>query len=455
MNGRENSDRNTTRASIEAQERRASAATRQRRAAKRGNQPQSNVEELPLWPHTVQGRGLVKILQNHVVQLRNEKVHGNRQLHLDDVVVTYLLAFYNPSIRSLRTIEDFSQTRQAQKCLSIPRLCKSTLSDFNALVDPERLQPIIAALREPLTGRRLNHPLPNDLEQVLQQVIAVDGTFLPALADVAWAVSSRNQHENQKYRARLDWQVDVRTWIPELVAVPDRGQSEAEVAATAIRPGAIHVYDRGFQSLELMKAHYSVEGDSVCPYADFVARLREEGSNALKLTTVQQQPLSETAAEAGVVGDRLVQVPGLKKKHGIDPVLREVVVALPEGGPLRLLTTLCDVPAEVIALIYQRRWQIELFFRWLKCCANFTHLISHSRGGVLLNFYVAIIGIMLMYLQMNARPSKYMFSLLGVVASGGATLEEIAPILRERERQSAVARASAAERRAKKRTASQ
>jgi len=405
---------------------------------------------LPVWPETVQGRRLVDILQRHLEQLRDQEPHGNRRLFLDDVFVAYLLAFYNPTIRSLRTIEDFSQTRQAQQSLSIRRVCKSTLSDFNAIADPERLQPVIQALRTHLGRSALSQPPPPDVQRVLQQVVAVDGTFLPAMADVAWAVCSRNQREGQRHRARLDWQVDVHTWLPELVAVPEPGQSEATVAAQAVRPGAIYVYDRGYQSFELIAAHFTIAGPQVHAHADFVLRLREEG-NSFTLSAVQERPLSDADRSAGVMADRLVELPGLQQQHGFYAVLREVVVALPEGTPLRLLTTLTDLPAAVIALIYQLRWQIELFFRWLKCYANFNHLISHSKAGVLLNFYVVVIGVLLMYVQTGGRPSKYLFALLGAVAHGGATLEEILPILRERERQCAVARASAARRRARTR----
>jgi hypothetical protein len=87
-----------------------------------------------------------------------------------------------------------------------------------------------------------------------------------------------------------------------------------------------------------------------------------------------------------------------------------------------------------------------LFFRWLKCFAHFAHLISESRQGVLRSFYVAVIGVLWMVLHSGAKPSKYAFSLLGVVVSGGATLEEIAPILAERERRAALDRASLARR---------
>ena len=98
---------------------------------------------------------------------------------------------------------------------------------------------------------------------------------------------------------------------------------------------------------------------------------------------------------------------------------------------------------------YGQRWQVELFFRWLKSYANFGHLISHSRGGVEMHFYVTIIAVLLMYLHTGYRPSKYLFALLGQVAAGAATLDEILPILRERERQRELAHRSAARRLAK------
>jgi hypothetical protein len=106
------------------------------------------------------------------------------------------------------------------------------------------------------------------------------------------------------------------------------------------------------------------------------------------------------------------------------------------------------------ALLYQHRWQVELFFRWFKSIGHFGHLISHSSEGVLTHLYVTIIAVLLMYLHTGYRPSKYMFALLSQVAAGAATLEEIIPILRERERRKELDRASAARRRAKKKAES-
>jgi hypothetical protein len=391
-------------------------------------------------------------LERHVAALRDETAHGNRELFLDDLFVVYLLAFFNPTLRTLRTVEDFSQSRQAQKHLSTRRICKSTLSDFHKIAEPERLQPIITELRAALGRKFAGARAPNELQQLLKKVLAVDGTFFAAAADVAWAVGHRNQAV-QRYRARLDVHIDVHTWLPEVLVVPDPGEGEAHSAAHTILRGAIHLYDRGIVSFELLAAHYATDGENWTPEAYFVLRMKKPGSGGPTFVATQELPLSEAVQAAGVKSDKIGYLPGCRSSKAPPIVVREVIIRMDDGEDLRILTNLLDVEPEMIGLLYRYRWQIELFFRWLKCYANFDHLISHSRQGVLLNFYVVLIGVMLMYLHTGGRPSKYAFSLLGMLAGGeGSTLEDLMPILRERERQCERDRKSAALRRAKKKT---
>ena len=160
------------------------------------------IGSLPNWPEPITGGKHVRMLEKHVRALRNSKSHGNRDLFLDDVVIAHLLAFFNPTLRSLRTIEDFSQTRQAQRHLSMRRLCKSTLSDFHRLADPTLLQPIIARLQGE-AARRGGRRLPADLPHTLGTVLAVDGSFFSVAAHVAWAVGRATN--SRKKRAGADW----------------------------------------------------------------------------------------------------------------------------------------------------------------------------------------------------------------------------------------------------------
>jgi hypothetical protein len=423
--------------------------------------PRSNPQSpLPEWPSAVMGGKFVRMLEHYVRKLRADE-HGNRELFLDDVFITLLLAFYNPTLRSLRTIEDFSQTRQAQRFLSITKLCRSTLSDFNRMADPSLLRPLIEQLSAEARQRMTPNKLP-ELPDLLQMVEAVDGSFFRVAADVAWAFRKRtgsgrpvksgserpgksDASQPGKCGARLDLHLNVMTWLPTVVDVSGSDTSEAEHAAAHITPGVIRVYDRGIFSFDLVTKQHEAG-------AFFVHRLREAGARCPQFVCHQERPLIDEDRAAGVVSDHQGRFAGSTHCPPPDVNLREIVIVSPDEphSPIRLLTNLLDVPAWVIGLIYRYRWQIELFFRWLKVWANFEHLISESREGILLNFYIAVIGVLLQCLHTGSKVSKYTFSLLGLVAAGQADLDEILPILEERNRQIERDKASLARRRAKK-----
>ena len=400
--------------------------------------------ELPEWPTTVMGGKYVRLLEQHVRKLRDGQ-HGNRQLFLDDLFIALLLAFFNASIRSLRTIEDFSQTRQAQQFLSVTKLCRSTMSDFNRLVDPALLAPLIARLLADVRQRCAGKDLP-DLPAKLQTILAVDGSFFRVAADVAWAFRKRTDSGRPaKSGVRLDVHLDVATWLPTVIDVSGRDTSEAEHAAAHVTPGAIHVYDRGIFSFELLIKQHAAG-------AFFVHRLREPSARTPQFIASQARDLSDEDRAAGVLSDHVGRLAGSTHRAAPDMELREIVLASPDepDKQVRLLTNLREQPAWVIGLIYRYRWQVELFFRWLKVTANFRHLISESRAGILLSFYVALIGVLLQCAHTGATLNKYAYNLLGMVAAGGAALDDILPIIVERNRQIALDKASLARRRAKK-----
>ena len=138
--------------------------------------PTPPTDSRPEWPEMLFGsksvRGLLPLLE----QLPPLSDHPNRSLQTRDVFVAHLLAFFNPTLRSLRTLEDFSQTRQARRYLTVERLPKSTLADFHRLVDPAVLEPIVAHLLQETARRGVAAPA--DLPDSIRQVLAVDGGFL-------------------------------------------------------------------------------------------------------------------------------------------------------------------------------------------------------------------------------------------------------------------------------------
>ncbi len=120
---------------------------------------------------------------------------------------------------------------------------------------------------------------------------------------------------------------------------------------------------------------------------------------------------------------------------------------------LRLLTDLLDLPAHVIAELYRQRWQVELFFRWFKVSANFKHLTSHSRNGIALGFHIAVIACLLMCLRTQKPLSSYAYNLLALVGMGMGEVEDIIPLLENRERERQRDRARQAKKRTQKKIA--
>jgi Transposase DDE domain len=400
----------------------------------------------PLWPETVIGGKYVRSLETLLHALRPEDAHGNRILHLDDVLVCYLLAFFNPSIRSLRTVEDFSRTQQAQRFISVDRIPKSTLSDFQRIADPTLLDPIVDMLRDHAQRERAKPH--SGLPKALGQVLAVDGSFFAVAADVAWAFKRRGGKSAQGGRprkaVRLDVHLDVASWLPEIISIAD-GESETTHAQAALVPGAVHVYDRGIFSFDLVAAHFTAG-------AHFVHRIREPGPRTPRFEADEELPLSDEDRAAGVLSDRLGHLAGSTHCAPPQERLREIVIASPgqPGDEVRILTDLFDIPAWVGGDILRHRWQVELFFRWLKSCGRFRGIWCEERSGILLQFYVALIAMLLMYLRTGLRPSKYALNLLGMVVAGTATWEEVQPIIAHRAREREMERARLARKRAEK-----
>jgi hypothetical protein len=378
------------------------------------------------------GGKYLKVLVKHRKRLRKSSAHPNRILHYDDLFTLLLMGFFNPTLRSLRSLEDASQSPLLQDCLEVERACKSTLSDANACLDPKLLEPIIADLR----GKLPHLPqADSQLQQLLSRSIAVDGSLFSVAGNVAWALRKRKcwSKKTDDRFIRLDLQYCCARGIIEGLEINGKGTSETTAARRHIESGKLYIADRGVFSFVYVQELYDAK-------ADFVLRIK----TSQRLETLKELPLSAEQKAKGVLSDRLVKFsPASDLVRPSEEPMREVVIFDPANPdkPLRLLTSLMEVEAELLGEVYRWRWQIELFFRWLKVHASFRHVISHSQNGLTLGFYVAVIGVLLMYLHSGRKVSKYAYNLLCMVAGGSATLADIIPILERREHSKDVERA--------------
>jgi hypothetical protein len=141
------------------------------------------------------GEKYVPSLQKHLARLRAAHAHPNRDLFFDSVTIAYLLAFFSPAIRSLRTLDDFSQTPKMQEQTSIDRIPRSTLSDANKVFDPALLEPIIQELRACIPDLDRQDP---KLGELTRRVRAVDSSLFTVAATVTWALQSRRANQAEE-----------------------------------------------------------------------------------------------------------------------------------------------------------------------------------------------------------------------------------------------------------------
>jgi hypothetical protein len=378
------------------------------------------------------------LLEPHLRLLRGLPAHGNRLLHVDQLFVGLLLSFFDPMIRSLRHLEDAGNFDGR---LDLTRLARSTTADALAVFDPKLLQPIVDDLRQRVPDLAVND---TDLGSITRRIIAADGTYITTLANVAWALRHKQSNGKRQGQVRANVQMDVAGWTPQVLTVSgDDGESEPQAFAKSLLFGVLYVFDRNFLDFTFITQLIAKDND-------FVLRVR---ANAPATRVVKQRTLNAQDATAGVIGDQIVELTGGNAPAG---QFRLVTIQTTDrkGKPqiIRLLSNLCrdDIAAHVIGSIYRLRWQIELFFKWLKTWARMNHLLSTSRRGITFQLYVAVIGVLLMHIQSGRRVNTYTLAALSRVARGQCTLEQAMEVIAYRHHEADLNRARQARRRAQK-----
>ncbi len=342
---------------------------------------------------------------------------GNRVLHFDQYVALQLVFFFNPIVTSMRGLVQASALKKVQRELGVAPTSLGSFSEAGAVFDAELLKPIIAEL-----GTRLT-PLAHDtrLDDLPGKLTAVDGTELSALAKLTGVMV-------QGRDIKLHTHFEPLTGVPVDIDLTAAGDSEIENLLGRLLPGRVYVKDRGYACFRLFQAIHNLGSHFVC-------RVRDNSVYEV----VEDRPLSDAAKAAGVVSDQVVWLGCEGKRDELKQPLRLIRVACTphrkrghtgRGGPeqgesLLIATNLLDLPAEVAALIYKKRWTVELFFRFFKHVLGCRHLLSHRENGIEIQAYLAIIVSMLIALWTGRKPTLRTIEMIRYYFIGWAEEDEL------------------------------
>jgi hypothetical protein len=351
---------------------------------------------------------------------------GNRRWHMDQHIALLLLFMFNPICDSLRSLQRASQLKKVQRLLGVPRASLGSLSEANRVFDAELLKGLIGELAERLK------PLPHDprLKDLGAILTLVDGTLLSALPKMAWAVWTDDKHRALKAHVHYE----LLTGVPVQGTLTNGHYNEKQVLRSSLEAGRLYVLDRGYAGYQLLL-------DILTAGSSFVCRLKDNAH----LVVHEERALDEAAQRAGIVRDVVVEV-GLKaatrqRMRVVEikcrPYRKECgrKTKYDRSGPcagetLLVATDRMDLPADVVALIYKRRWQIEVFFRFFKHVLGCRHLVSHHPNGIELQLYAAIIACLLIALWTGKKPNKATCEMVAWHMAGVASDEELDAHLR-------------------------
>jgi hypothetical protein len=355
---------------------------------------------------------------------------GNRDLHFDQYCMLVLLYMFNPVVSSLRAISQASELKNVQRKLGCARASLGSLSESSRVFDADALKGVIAEL-----GRQLQHVAADKrLSAVPHTLTAIDGTLLSTLPMLTEAMLLKQIQGSGLVKWRLHTQFNVEKYVPERIDVTRDGggdNDERAVLERTLQPDRCYVKDRGYAKFTLFNAIHAIGSSYVC-------RLRDNSSYEV----LEDRPLSDQAREANIRQDAIVELGAAQKtKARPDHPIRLITIQTKphvkrgkykggstgpaSDGVLRIATDLLDVPAEVIALIYQYRWTIEIFFRFFKHVLGCRHLIAHSQNGIEIQTYCAIIACMLISLWTGRKPTLRTYEMICYYFTGLADEEEL------------------------------
>jgi Transposase DDE domain/Domain of unknown function (DUF4372) len=166
--------------------------------------------------------------------------------------------------------------------------------------------------------------------------------------------------------------------------------------AMPIEPGATYVYDLGYYDY----GWWAGLDDAGCR---FVTRLKKN----TPLSVVKENRVPKNS---NILRDRIGHLPARLANSRQNPLqvpVREVTVIIDTGKLLRIVTNDLDAPAEEIADLYKQRWQIELFFRWVKQTLRIKHFIGVSENAVRIQIAVALIAFLILRMAQLAQKAVH------------------------------------------------
>lgn len=356
-------------------------------------------------------------LDKHLPDDPPAKLGGPTRLLLPrDYLASYLFALLNPALDSMRALCAASHIKQVQQQVSKRPISLGSFSEAQHILDPSLLEQVFLALvRRKLHEKQQKNPASLDNKRLVK---LVDSTILRALPRMHWA-EWRHQHKTQRC-ARLHIKFNLLNGLPDQALITEGKRCERKALEEMVEEGDFYVGDR-YYGRDYKFLHRL--GEKNCGY---IMRLYAEAV----FEVVEEKPLTQKDRDAGVASDQMAKLGTRPEKNA--PLVRIICIDKPSlEEPLWLVTNQSDgtkMSAAEVAEIYHQRWEIELFFRWLKCIFQEPkqwHWFAESEKGANIQVYLSLIAALLIAKKIGKLPNKRIMEAIHFYLAGICDAEEL------------------------------
>lgn len=271
------------------------------------------------------------------------------------------------------------------------QVSKSTLADANEKRDWR----IFAEFAQNLIGTaRELYREDSFLEDLDETIYALDATTIDLCLSVfPWAAFRK-----KKAAVKLHTLLDLRGSIPTFIHISDGKLHDVNALdLLQLESGAYYVMDRGYLDFERLHAFNQVP-------AFFVTRAKSN----MKYKRRYSQPVDK---ETGLRCDQTIMLTGFyTSKHYPDTLRRVKFYDAGTGKTLVFLTNNFTLPAITITQLYRSRWQVELFFKWIKQHLRIKRFYGTSENAVKTQVWIAVsvyLLVAIMKKRLNLQESLY------------------------------------------------
>jgi hypothetical protein len=238
-----------------------------------------------------------------------------------------------------------------------------------------------------IASARLELPVDADLKRLKLRAFAVDSTTIDLCLELfPWALFRR-----RKAGVKAHTMIDLRSGMPVFMRISPAKVHDVQMLDQIIfQPGAFYVMDRG--------------------YVDFARFYRIHLAGAFFITRskcrmdCRVRARLEVEPGGAVRRDQLIRLRGVKTGRLYSDTLRRIRYVDPKTGKrLTFLTNHLTIDALSIALLYRKRWQIELLFKWMKQHLHIKAFFGATANAVKTQLWIAVIVYVLVHLLKARR----------------------------------------------------